>query len=289
MSDAKCHRPPQLMGILNVTPDSFSDGGRFDVVDTAVARGLEMATQGAVIIDVGGESTRPGSERISIDQQVQRVVEPIRQLRAALDQSGAKQVAISIDTTRSEVARAALDVGAQMLNDISAGLEDPQMLTLAAQRRVPIVLMHMRGEPGTMQNAPQYDDVVGEVLAFLLGRVDAAVAAGVQSGQVWIDPGIGFGKTLEHNLQLLGRLDRFVATGHPVLLGASRKSFIAAAIGADLADCPPDARLAGSLAAALLGAQAEVHAIRVHNVAEHRQALDVMNSIQLNTSQTKDI
>ena len=277
---------PLLMGVLNITPDSFSDGGRHDTTDAAVAHGLQMASDGAAIIDVGGESTRPGSERVDAAEQVRRVVEPIRQLRAALDGQGFEAVAISIDTTLAEVAAAALDAGAAMLNDVSAGREDEAMFGLAAERGVPIVLMHMLGQPGTMQDDPQYGDVVGEVLSFLLKRAEAAVNAGVPRGRVWLDPGIGFGKTLEHNLALLGALDRFVATGYRVLLGVSRKRFIAGCC-ADFAAPDASQRLPGTLAAGLVGAQAGVQALRVHDVAEHRQVLAVLGAIQLNTSRTK--
>lgn len=283
--DATNH-PSQLMGVLNITPDSFSDGGQFVDIDQAAEHGLQMARDGATIIDIGGESTRPGSERVGADEQINRVVEPIRKLRVALDGQGLGHVAISIDTTLADVARAAIDAGAAMLNDVSAGREDGAMFDLAAERGVPIILMHMLGEPGTMQDAPQYDDVVQEVLALLIQRAEAAQGAGVAREKIWLDPGIGFGKTLEHNLALLGSLDRFVATGYPILLGVSRKRFIA--------DCcqpfaSPDAadRLPGTLAANLIGAQSGVAALRVHDVAEHRQALSVHRAVQLNTSRTK--
>lgn len=275
------------MGILNLTPDSFSDGGRYTSTEQAVRRGLTLARDGASIIDVGGESTRPGSERVEPDEQARRVVEPIRQLRQALDHAGLEHVTISIDTTRAAVAQAALDAGAQMLNDVSGGLEDAGMLPLAAERGVPIVLMHMRGEPGTMQNNPVYADVVEEVAKFLGERVAAAIRAGAQPQNVWIDPGIGFGKTLDHNLALLGALDRLVALGQPVLLGASRKRFIQACCPEDEQARSPAGRLAGSLAAALIGARAGVAALRVHDVSEHRQALAVAAGVQLNSSRTK--
>lgn len=283
---------PLLMGVLNLTPDSFSDGGDHNTVELAVAHGLKMARDGADIIDVGGESTRPGSERVSAAQQIQRVVEPIRKLRAALDNQGFTQVTISIDTTLAEVARAALDAGAAMLNDVSAGREDDAMFTLAAERNVSIALMHMLGSPGTMQDDPQYENVVEDVLAFLLNRADVAARAGVAKEKIWLDPGIGFGKTLAHNLALLGALDRFVAAGYPVLLGVSRKRFIAGCCAPEShggLSAPPDAsqRLPGTLAANLIGAQAGVCALRVHDVAEHRQALAVLRSIELNTSRTK--
>jgi dihydropteroate synthase len=276
---------PLLMGVLNLTPDSFSDGGQHDTVEAAIAHGLQMARDGAAIIDVGGESTRPGSERVGAADQIQRVVEPIRQLRAALDKQGLDHVAISIDTTLAEVACAALDAGAAMLNDVSAGREDEAMFPLAAQRKVPIVLMHMLGEPGNMQDNPQYDNVVEEVLAFLLKRADRAQQVGVSREKIWLDPGVGFGKTLEHNLALLGALDRFVATGYPVLLGVSRKRFIAGCCQA-FANPAAGQRLPGTLAANLIGAQAGVHAVRIHDVAEHRQALAVFCSVEQNISQT---
>ena len=275
---------PQLMGILNLTPDSFSDGGRYADTDAAVAHGLSMARAGAAIIDVGGESTRPGSDRIAADQQIRRVAEPIRELRRALDDQGFERVAISIDTTLAEVAEAALDAGASMLNDVSAGREDEHMFALAAERDVPIALMHMLGEPGTMQDQPRYEDVVEEVLDFLMQRVESAAAAGVGRDRIWIDPGIGFGKTLEHNLALLGALDRFVATGLPVLLGVSRKRFIAGCCPQVEAVDQADRRLPGTLAAGLNGARAGVAALRVHDVAAHRQALSVWSAINLGTN-----
>ena len=277
---------PLLVGVLNITPDSFSDGGRFVDVQQAVSHGLQMARAGAAIIDVGGESTRPGSERVQAGEQIKRVVEPIQRLRAQLDEQGFDAVKISIDTTRTEVAGAALDAGASMLNDVSAGREDDAMFRLAAQRGVPIALMHMLGQPGTMQDDPRYDDVVEDVLSFLRERAEAAMRAGVWRDKIWLDPGIGFGKRLDHNLALLGALDRFVATGYPVLLGVSRKRFIAGCC-ARFADPDASQRLPGTLAASLLGAQHGVAALRVHDVAEHRQMLAVLRGIELNTSQTK--
>jgi dihydropteroate synthase len=276
---------PLLMGVLNITPDSFSDGGQFSDADHAVAHGLQLARDGAAIIDVGGESTRPGSERINADEQIQRVVEPIRRLRLALNKQGFEGVTISIDTTLSPVARAALDAGAGMLNDVSAGREDEAMFSLSAERGVPIVLMHMLGSPGTMQVAPAYDDVVADVLAFLIERADAAVQAGVAREMIWLDPGIGFGKTLDHNLALLGSLARFVETGYRVLLGVSRKRFIAGCCHG-FAQPGASERLPGTLAANLIGAQTGVHALRIHDVAEHRQALAVLCSVELNIYRT---
>jgi dihydropteroate synthase len=276
-------RPPlvldraRIMGVLNVTPDSFSDGGRFDAVDAAVAQGRAMASAGACIIDVGGESTRPGAERIDETTQRQRVVPVIERLRAALDEAGHGDVVISIDTTRAAVAEAALAAGAGMLNDVSAGQEDPALLSLAADRAAPIAMMHMQGGPATMQQNPRYDDVVAEVLAFLSRRKEAAVAAGIERSQVVIDPGIGFGKTTEHNLALLHHLDRFVATGQPVLVGASRKRFIQAVSAA--AGERPDDRLGGTCAVTALAVQAGVQIVRVHDVAANKQAADVAGAI----------
>jgi dihydropteroate synthase len=269
---------PVIMGVLNVTPDSFSDGGRFDAVDAAVAQGLSLAEAGAALIDIGGESTRPGAERIDIDTQKARVLPVIERLRPALDKAGYEYVVLSIDTTRAAVAEAALDAGAAMLNDVSAGREDDALLPLAAARRAPIALMHMQGAPATMQRSPHYEDVVEDVLSFLRERVEAAAAAGIERSQVVIDPGIGFGKTAEHNLALLRHLHRFVATGQPVLVGASRKRFIQAV--SDAGAETPDDRLGGTCAVTALAAAAGAAIIRVHDVAANRQAADVAWAIR---------
>ncbi|MDX1681974.1 MAG: dihydropteroate synthase, partial [Phycisphaeraceae bacterium] len=191
---------PRIMGIVNATPDSFSDGGRYNDPEAAAAHALAMVDEGVEIIDVGGESTRPGSSRVEVDQQIARTAGVVAAIRKALDNAGHDAVVISIDTTRAEVASAALEAGASMLNDVAAGREDPAMLTLAAEQGRPICLMHMQGEPGNMQDNPTYDDVVGEVEAFLLERRAAAEAAGVERSQILLDPGIGFGKRTNHNL-----------------------------------------------------------------------------------------
>lgn len=268
------------MGILNLTPDSFSDGGKHADIAAAVAHARRMVKQGADIIDVGGESTRPGARRVEPAEQIRRVIEPIRKLADALaenlDRPGAGTIDISIDTTRSEVAAAALDAGATMLNDISAGGEDPAMFTLAAQRGVPIVLMHMLGEPATMQHNPHYDDVVAQVHGYLLDRARAAQAAGVSRERIVLDPGIGFGKTTAHNLQLLAAMPRLVATGYPVLLGASRKRFLGELSGSAQ---PPTDRLGGTIATTALAVAAGAAIIRVHDVAANRQAADVAAAI----------
>lgn len=257
---------PRVMGILNLTPDSFSDGGRY-AGEEAVAHGLEMARQGADIIDVGGESTRPGSRRVAAEEQCRRVVRVIRALRARLPEA----VGISIDTTLSAVAEAAVEAGAEMLNDVSAGREDAGMFRLAAERGLSMVLMHMRGTPATMQDRPEYRDVVEEVRAFLLRRAEAASAAGVASECLVLDPGMGFGKTREHNMELLRGLGRLVECGYPVLLGASRKRFMGALAGGER----PVDRLGATCAVTALGVRAGVSLFRVHEVRENRQAADL--------------
>ncbi len=271
---------PRVMGILNLTPDSFSDGGRYLDAERAVQHGLAMAKQGADIIDIGGESTRPGSQRVEADEQIRRVVPIVRALRQKLDQDY-PAVQISIDTTRAAVAEAAVDAGAGILNDVSAGLEDEQMLAFAAERGLPIVLMHMRGEPGTMQDAPQYGDVVGEVKQFLLARAEAAQRAGVDRRRIVLDPGIGFGKTTEHNLALLRSIDAFVATGYAILMGASRKRFIGEVdAGADVED-----RLGGTCAVTGYCAMAGVQVFRVHDVGPNRQAARLIGAIKRGLSE----
>ena len=255
------------MGILNTTPDSFSDGGVFYSTEAALQHGLDMMYEGADIIDVGGESTRPGSSRVDAGEQIKRVIDVITRLRDIA--SG--QVAISIDTTLAEVAEAALAAGAGIINDISAGRDDPDILSLAADKRVPIILMHMQGTPKTMQINPVYNDVVEDIRAYLLGRVDAAVAAGVSEDNIALDPGIGFGKTQAHNMQLLRNLSRFVDTGLPVLLGASRKRFMVA-----LCDSvEPCDRVGASCATTVVAVNAGVRILRVHDVRANRQSADV--------------
>ena len=265
-------RGPALMGILNLTPDSFSDPGRFPSVDAALRGAEQMVEEGADILDVGGESTRPGARPVDGPEQKRRVVGAIQAIHRRLP-----QLPISIDTTRSDVAAGALDVGACMINDVSAGRHDAGMLRLAAARGVPIVLMHMRGEPATMQNDPTYRDVVREVKAFLDVRADAARAAGLHREQIVLDPGIGFGKKLEHNLALLANPQGLLAMGHPVLLGASRKRFIS-----DLcADAPsPEQRIGGTCAVTALAVQTGVHLVRVHDVAANFQARSVMIAVR---------
>ena len=258
---------PLIMGILNVTPDSFSDGGQFDETQPAVKHALDMMYENADIIDVGGESTRPGSERISADEQILRVSEIIKSIR----EIALEEIEISIDTTLSKVAEAAIDAGASVINDVSAGTDDPQILELAADKDVPIILMHMQGNPQTMQSNPVYNDVVEDIRAYLLDRVDTAIAAGIKQENIAIDPGIGFGKTQEHNMQLMTRLDRFVDTGLPVLLGASRKRFMSAICEG----VEPHELVGATCATTVIGVNAGVQMFRVHDVRENRQAADV--------------
>lgn len=248
-------RAPLVMGVLNVTPDSFSDGGRFLTVEQAVEHGVKMAEAGASIIDVGGESTRPGAEAVSEAEQTARVVPVIEGLRAL-------GVTISIDTTRAVVARAAIDAGASVINDVSAGRDDPDMFHLASQRGAAVVLMHMQGTPRTMQVAPRYQDVVAEVRSFLLERAECAIRAGVAPHRVLLDVGIGFGKSLEHNLQLLRAYGAFAGLGHPTVLGVSRKRFVGELTGrTDSND-----RLMGTAAAVAAGVLRGADVLRVHDV-----------------------
>lgn len=262
---------PLIMGILNATPDSFSDGGLFADPERAAARALDMVAQGADMIDVGGESTRPGSSPVAAAEQIARVVPTIAKLRAALP-----DLPISVDTSRAEVAAAALDAGADFVNDVSAGRDDPAMLPLVAARGVPIVLMHMQGTPATMQDNPQYGDVVAETLAFLLERAAAAQALGIPKDRLVLDPGIGFGKRKDDNLRLLAHLGRFAATGYTILLGASRKRFM----GAVCAETRPEALVAATAATTALGVMAGIGWFRVHDVRENRQAADVAYAVK---------
>jgi dihydropteroate synthase len=258
---------PAVMGIVNVTPDSFSDGGRHATTEAAIAHGQRLLNDGATLLDIGGESTRPGASPVEADEELARVMPVIEGLRGAR---------LSIDTMKPVVARAAVAAGASLWNDVSA-LAAPGAPELAAELGCEVVLMHMQGAPQTMQTAPRYADVVAEVEAFLLARVETAVAAGVARDRLWLDPGIGFGKTLEHNLALMAALPRLAGHGFPLLLGASRKRFIAAI---DPAGVDPGGRLGGSIALALAGADAGVAAVRVHDVRETVQALAVRAAVR---------
>lgn len=260
---------PCVMGILNVTPDSFSDGGRFTQLDTAVAQGVAMARDGAAIIDVGGESTRPGSDRVSLDEELRRVLPVVERLRAETS------AVLSIDTYKAEVARRAVAAGAALVNDVSSLRMDPAMVEVVAETGCPVILMHMQGEPKTMQKDPHYDNVVDDVRAFLEQRMAFAVDHGVAEEQILVDPGIGFGKTVAHNLILLRELDTLKEIRRPVVLGASRKRFLGAILGAE-----PDGRLMGTVASTVVGLMNGADVVRVHDVRENFEALRVVLALR---------
>jgi dihydropteroate synthase len=251
-----------LMGVVNVTPDSFSDGGAYFDAGKAVDRGVELAFEGADIVDVGGESTRPGSEPVPEAEELERVIPVIAALRKRTP------AFISVDTTKAAVARAALDAGADIVNDTSAFRFDPAMPGVVARAGAAAVLMHMKGTPATMQKAPHYDDLIGEINGFLDERIRGAEAAGIPRERVVVDPGIGFGKSFEHNLELLRRQGDFLELGRPLLLGFSRKAFLGAIL-----DSPPGERLEGTIAAAVLSVERGAHILRVHDVAAVARAV----------------
>jgi len=253
---------PLVMGILNVTPDSFSDGGRFLDLAEAAEHGRAMCADGADIIDVGGESTRPGSDAVPADEELRRVIPVIKELAAQT------AVPVSIDTQKAEVAAAALEEGAQIINDVSALRTDPAMAPLAARTGAPVVLMHMLGRPKTMQKDPTYGEVVSEVIEWLRGRVDSAIEAGIREGQIVVDPGFGFGKRLGHNLELLRRLPALHALGRLVMVGTSRKAMLGRILGS-----PEMERLHGTLATVACAVMSGCHIVRVHDV---RPALEVV-------------
>ena len=258
--------PPIVMGVVNVTPDSFSDGGLYAEADAAVAHGLRLAGEGASILDVGGESTRPGAEPAAEDEELRRVLPVIEGLAAA----GADWE-ISVDTSKAAVAEAALDAGAAIVNDVSALRSEPELAGLVAERGATCCLMHMLGEPRTMQDDPRYDDVVSDVKAFLEERLAFAIGEGLPEERVWLDPGIGFGKTVEHNVELLRRLEELVRIGRPLVVGTSRKSFLGKLTGGR----PEGERLPGTIATNVLALERGAAVFRVHDVAEVVDALAV--------------
>jgi dihydropteroate synthase len=260
---------PILMGVLNVTPDSFSDGGMYFDLRSAIERAEEMVAEGAQVIDVGGESTRPGALPVDARSEAARVVPVIESLKARF------HLPISIDTRRASVARAALAVGADIVNDVSA-LRDPEMAGVVAAAGAGVVLMHMRGTPESMQVDPAYDDVAAEVAAELHGRLNSAVAAGIEPEYVAVDPGIGFGKTYLHNLELIARLDLLAGLGRPIVLGVSRKAFLGALIGG----APPAQRVVATAAACVIGLLNGARIFRVHDVKPVREALQVAQAIR---------
>lgn len=260
---------PRIMGVVNVTPDSFSDGGTTATVAAAVKRGLHLVKEGADIIDVGGESTRPGAAPVPVDEELARVIPVVQELSGA-------GVRVSVDTRKSEVMAAAIDAGATIVNDVSALAADPRSLDVVANSTASVVLMHMRGDPRTMQRDPRYDNVVDDVFYWLAARISACQAAGIPRSRLAVDPGIGFGKTTEHNVALIAGLDVFTTLGCPVVIGVSRKSFIARLAGGDP---PPDQRLGGSIAAVLAAVSRGADIVRVHDVGVTRQALQLWYAI----------
>ena len=257
-----------IMGILNITPDSFSDGGDFFEKNIAIERALEMVEQGADIIDIGGESTRPFSDSVSLKEEISRVIPVIEGICKESD------VCISIDTTKSKVASEALEAGATVINDISAMEIDSLMVDVALKFNCPIVLMHMKGIPKNMQDNPQYQSLISDIKEYLLARIDFVVSKGIDRNKIIIDPGIGFGKTVENNFEIINNLDQFVKMNFPVLLGASRKSFIGVSL-----NLPENDRLEGSIAANIIGLQKGAKIFRVHDVVETNRAMVIANKI----------
>jgi dihydropteroate synthase len=269
-------RRTAVMGVLNVTPDSFYDGGRYEAA-RAVAHGAQMAADGADIIDIGGESTRPGAAAVSEEEEIHRVVPIVRELRRVIE------TPISIDTSKSAVARAAFAEGADIVNDVTAFCFDPELARLAADTKAPVILMHMQGTPRTMQRKPTYQNVVREVREFLAERIQWATQNGIDPGQIVVDPGIGFGKTLRHNLLLLNGLSELASLGRPVLVGASRKAFIG-----KILQTTADDRLEGCLAVAVAAVFRGANVIRAHDVKETRRAVDIADAIRYAAAETAE-
>ncbi|MBI2915520.1 MAG: dihydropteroate synthase [Elusimicrobia bacterium] len=265
----------QIMGILNLTPDSFYDGGRYGSVESACRRAEEMVQEGADILDLGGESTRPGSQPVSAEEELSRVLPVVKKISKRYP-----RVPISVDTQKSEVARQSLQEGASIINDISALRSDPGMADVLRQYRAQVLLMHMRGSPRTMQQSPRYKNVVREVKSFLSQRVRWAVEQGISESRIWIDPGIGFGKTLRHNLGILRDLKSFLSLKLPLVVGCSRKSFIGGILGEKKFPLPAEERLEGSLAAACWSYWQGVSILRVHDVGSTKKMIQVLSAVQ---------
>lgn len=263
---------PIIMGILNVTPDSFSDGGSYPSSKSAVDKAMIMVEQGASIIDIGGESTRPGSERVSPIEQKRRIIDVISQLRTNLPEG----VIISVDTTSSEVAEAAISLGVEMINDVSGGKDDDNMMALVAKHNLYYCIMHMQGSPKTMQDNPTYDNVISDIVKFLNLQADRAVNLGIQKEKIILDPGIGFGKNTEHNLDILKNLDVFANLGYYTLLGASRKKIFSEVSSNN----NPEDRVAGTCATSALGVISNINIFRVHDVWQNKQAIDIAFAIK---------
>jgi dihydropteroate synthase len=265
---------PIIMGILNVTPDSFSDGGSYPSSKSAVDKAMIMVEQGASIIDIGGESTRPGSERVSPIEQKRRIIDVISQLRINLPEG----VIISVDTTSSEVAEAAISLGVEMINDVSGGKDDDNMMALVAKHNLYYCIMHMQGSPKTMQDNPTYDNVISDIVKFLNLQADRAVNLGIQKEKIILDPGIGFGKKTEHNLDILKNLDVFANLGYHTLLGTSRKKIFSEVSSNN----NPEDRVAGTCATSALGVISNINIFRVHDVWQNKQAIDIAFAIKNN-------
>lgn len=263
---------PLIMGVLNVTPDSFSDGGKYTQIESAIEQVKSMVDEGVDIIDIGGESTRPGSKPVAADKQISRVIPVIQAIRTSFP----KDLQISIDTTLSDVAKTALDAGANIINDISGGQHDKKILTLASAYEIPIILMHMQGTPQSMQESPTYTDVITEVCEFLKNCIKSALAAGIKIDNIMLDPGIGFGKRREDNINLLAHLDQIVALGYPVVLGTSRKRFMGSLC--DITE--PTELVTATAVTTALGVMSGVPIFRVHDVKENRQAADIAWAIK---------
>ncbi len=261
-------RRTNIMGVLNVTPDSFSDGGKFDTLEKALKRAYQLGEEGSDIIDIGGESTRPGALEVSVEEEIERTIPVIKEVSADI------QVPISIDTRKARVAEQAVKAGASIINDISA-FSDPAMAPFVADAGLPVVIMHMKGTPRTMQIAPHYEDLIAEILQFFSERIDYALSCGIKEENIIIDPGIGFGKTVEHNFEIIDRLDEFKIIGRPILIGPSRKSFIGKVLNLD-----PDKRLMGTAAAISACILKNAHIVRVHDVKEMKQVCQITDRIK---------
>ncbi len=263
---------PKVMGVLNVTPDSFSDGGAFQEATKAIDHACRMVEWGADLIDVGGESTRPGAQPVPLDEELERVLPVVEVLSQ-------KKIPVSIDTSKARVAEFAIDAGARFVNDVTA-FSDPEMASVCASGEVDVCLMHMKGTPRTMQQAPEYNDVVAEIKSFLLSRAAYAESYGIQSDKIWLDPGIGFGKTTHHNLHILAETAAFASLPYPLLIGVSRKAFIGRLIGAEDLPAPVARRISGSLAAQIWAWERGARMIRTHDVAELCDFLRIRRAIQ---------
>lgn len=269
------NEPVKIMGILNVTPDSFSDGGKYFSADLAVKHGIQMIEDGADIIDIGGESTRPGAELVAQDEELRRIIPVIKELHKRMP-----AVTISVDTYKSAVAKQALDNGANMVNDISGLTFDQEMLEVVTGYSCPVIIMHIQGTPRNMQNNPQYTDVVKDIYTFFQERIDIAIKAGVKTENIYLDPGIGFGKTVDHNLEIIHRINEFCSLGYPIVLGTSNKSFIGKILGSDSSPLPTEQRNEGNLVTYIWSVIKGTNILRVHDVKPVKRVLKMLDAIK---------